>query len=267
MSFWSIAGPLASGLGSLFGGGASLLGARGLSQGDAMALSLSTAQDMYRYQQLNGPSFEMEGLRRAGINPMLRYGRGGSMPSIQGFSPGVVAPFNRFQGAADALGSLGGVASAFQSATGGDLNQANVRRSAADTRRLEQEALRIPAETARIEAATGLTDAQRNTEIERMSQVVAQTALARAQSLVPAAQMALFAAQISELSSREVVNTWNAALLGARHDLTMYQAGSARVQQERDSTTWAQDRQLLEDTVVGFVLRVLRNVSGAVQGR
>lgn len=83
---------------------------RGLSQRDAMQAQSEFALRHQREQLLNMPKYELMGLRRAGINPMLPYANGGG-PNVSGsFSPGIAAPINPGQDLAQGVAS--GVSSA-----------------------------------------------------------------------------------------------------------------------------------------------------------
>lgn len=266
---WLGIGAALGGGGSLLGGLSSLFGSRGQSQADLMSLQLSTAQSMRRWELENGPALEMAGLRRAGINPMLRYGSGGSGVPMGGFTPTVAAPYNRFQGFADAIGGIGeSVSSAFRSFAGGERDTAETSRTRAEV------ALRLPAEVARIQADTSLTYQQRKNAIVERGRILADTLLTEAQARLPAAQMEVFRAQIGLMGAQTVLAEWQQALTaaqsdvaGATYDRETAAAVSATVQSQRDLTQWVHDRALYEDAVVGFILRSLRAVSGAVQGR
>lgn len=186
---WMAAGPILSGLTSAF---SALRGERGMSQADAMAGQLSTAQDMRRWELENGPSLEMSGLRRAGINPMLRYGSGGSGVPMGGFTPTVAQPNNPMQGFANAIGGIGeSVSSAYKAFTSG-------QRDEAETTRTEMEmALRIPAEIAQIQANTLLTVQQRENAVAEQARILQDTLLKTAQEELARAQAEAVPAQIA----------------------------------------------------------------------
>lgn len=262
------ASPLISAAGGLLGGLTSAFGARGLSQADAMALQYNTARHMYRDQLLEGPAWEMEGLRRAGINPMLRYGHGGAQPPMLGFSPSVTQPFNRFEGLARALEEMGPSAfRSFSEGAAGERSRADVPRTQAETRRLQEEALRIPAEVQRIRADTRLTEAQQRTELDRQSLIVEQAVLARAQQILPAGQMAVYAAQIEQMDSQTVLNDWTAELRRVEIDRESYEASIAGNRSELSEARTEHDMRLFNDAVLGFILRTTRAFSSAAQGR
>lgn len=208
------ASPLISAGGGLLGGLASVFGARGMSQADAMALQYSTAMDMYREQLQRGPSWEMEGLRAAGINPMLRYGHGGAQPPMMGFSPSIAQPFNRFEGLGRALEALGPSAfRSFSDAAGGE-------RSQADTLRTRVELIRkLPEEIRSIQANSALTEQQRKTEVERTIYTMNEIVLQNAQRVMMPAELAVLEAQVRSLDAQAMLNINNAAVAAAEAEL------------------------------------------------
>lgn len=242
----------------------------------AMERQYSLNQAQYGYELTKGPGLEMAGLRAAGINPMLRYGQGGSgTPMFTGGSSAlsVGSPTMQFPNAFGDLGS--GVAGAVSSALDARRSVAETERTQTETSRVAAETLlRLPAEVRQLEANTRLTEAQRQSELERPALMIQQRVLAEAQARLPDAQLEVFRATVGELGTRAIVNMWNAELLEAqratehaRADLTSAQAGIARDERARSDIVTQQDLQLLQDATVGFILRTMRLFSGAAQGR
>lgn len=274
MGFLSGISKVIGGLAPVFGAGSSLLGgitsafgARGMSQRDLMALQYSTNMDLLREQLLRGPSWEMEGLRRAGINPMFRYGKGGSATPTMG-SIGIPAPFNPLEGLAAGIGQAGTSAvSSMREASQSVLNMSSSERQRAESVRARQDALRIGQDIGRIRADTSLTNEQRRTEVERQVLLAQQAVLARAQSILPAHQARMLEQQIVTMSSQEWLNHWLAVTEGARADLVNQQFEQAVAQTPVVRAQARSDLELFDDAIVGFILRATSAFSRAIGGR
>lgn len=167
--------------GSLLGG---LVSARGAER--ASERSEDFSREMYQYALLNGPSFEMEGLRRAGINPMLRYGTGGQGTPVS--MPTMSFP-NQYGGLGEAI--TGGTASAF----GAMRTEQEIEESRSRVQNMTAEWQRIVQDTNRIVADTSLTQQQRNNALAEQGRIVQQTALGAAEEYLRYAQANLSEAQ------------------------------------------------------------------------
>lgn len=198
--------PIVGGGSNLVGGITSALGARGMSQGDLMGLQAQSAWQMHRQHLLDGPTLEIAGLRKAGIHPYLRYGKGGSAMAPWSFSPGMPQPFNRLEGLAQGIGSVG--SSAAQSMR----DVASAERALAEIPRTKAETDRVIADALRIVSQNELTKAQTATEQERTGQVMQQTLLMAAQTMLNEAQLGVAAAQIGQLGAAATNQLMQAAL-------------------------------------------------------
>lgn len=243
-------GPLISAGASLIGG---LVSARGAER--AANRSEAFSREMYDYALTHGPSLEMAGLRRAGINPMLRYGTGGqgtpvSMPTMSFQNP---------------LGDLGaGIAGAASSAFGTMRTQQEIAESQARTRSTIE---RLLPEIARVEADTSLTQAQRETELHRPGQIMQDIVLSQAQAMLAEEQFDVYQAQIRNLDAGAFAQMTAAYLNNARARRENELGHLAAVEADRAVSQWFHDQQMYDDEVVGFTLRALRAVSSAVFGR
>lgn len=179
---------------AIIGAGASLLGGvvSAFGQSRAQSRSEDFSREMYDYALLNGPAMEMEGLRRAGINPMLRYGSGGSGVPVS-------MPTMNF---GNAFGDLGaGIAGASSSAFGNMKTAQEVEKSRAETVSILQ---RLPADLAKIEADTNLTTQQRFKSYQEMGLVVRQQALTEAQTRLSEQEYASFEYRMSLLDAQRL---------------------------------------------------------------
>lgn len=178
----SFLGPLISAGASLIGG---LVSARGASQ--AADRSEAFSREAYDYALTNGPSLEMEGLRRAGINPMLRYGTGGQGTPVS-------MPTMNFPNAFGELGN--GIAGAASSAFGTMKSQQEIEESEQRVGNLQVEAVRIGEDVLRIRADTALTTQDRENRIAEQARTLQDTLLREAERQLTIAQQAGVAAQI-----------------------------------------------------------------------
>lgn len=124
---------------------------------------------------LNTPSWEMAGLKAAGINPLLRYGQHGSPnpSSAQGVSQ---APsVNRLQGAADALGQAGHSA-------------IDAYKKSAEVDQIEAQINKIGEEIINLGTTRGLTEAQTANTLQATASAVQGMALTAADILLRGAQ-------------------------------------------------------------------------------
>lgn len=205
---------------------------RGLSQRDLMQAQSEFALRHRRDELKFSPTWEMQGLRRAGINPMLPYSNGGA-PNPSGFSPGIAAPINPGM---DLAGSVSaGVSSAI------DL-------------------FRTEAQVEEIEARADLLVKQALTEAEKPAHVRALTAEATAGALSKEQQARLSVFQ-QELTRQDIEVRTRDALIAGIH---------AGLWKEADEVVSAVLRKLrLSDEVIPQALGVidqLRQLDQAAQG-
>lgn len=196
-------------VGSLIGGGVSALG-----QSRAQDRSEGFSREMYEYALRNGPSLEMEGLRKAGINPMLRYGTGGQGTPVS-------MPTMSFGNSFGELGSaIGGAASSAFSletaAQGLDESKQRVAHSQTDM-------LKMAEETRRIVADTSLTQAQRENALAENGRILQQTAVGIAEEYLRYAQANLSDAQASQAGAM-------VGLLSEQRNTEMFRADAVRWQ-------------------------------------
>lgn len=239
--------------------GASLLGGLFSARGSELAASRSEdfSREMYNYALLNGPSMEMEGLRRAGINPMLRYGSGGSGTPVS-------MPTMSFQNPLADFGA--GVAGAASSAFGTMKLEQEIEESGQRITNMQSEAVRIASDVRRIEADTSLSIQERNNRIEEAARTVQETLLATAQqrlveaqsSAVPSqiqrayAEMALLRAQTEHEGERQLLTTWTRIVESFRAN--MAELGLSRAEAEAEVYSGS----------YGQLLRYLGETTGAI---
>lgn len=170
---------------------------RGLSQRDAMQAQSEFAIEHRRKELLHSPEWEMQGLRRAGINPMLPYAKGGA-PNPSGFSPGVTAPINPGQFLPQ------GVASGLSSAADFMRTEAQVKKTFAD---IDKIAAEIPG----IHASTALTGQQRINAVAEQRRIFADEVLKIGQSVLNSEQLKNLQAQRNLLETEIAINAWREA--------------------------------------------------------
>lgn len=179
---------------AIISAGASLLGGAvsAFGQSRAQKRTEDFSREMYDYALLSGPSLEMEGLRRAGINPMLRYGSGGS-------STPVSMPTMSFNNAYGSLGDAisGAGSSAFSALTA----QQGIEESRQRISHSSMEMMRIAQDTSRIQADTRLTDQQRVNAVSENGRILQQTAVGMAEEYLRYAQANLSEAQAGQAAS------------------------------------------------------------------
>lgn len=176
---------------AIISAGASLLGGAVSAFGQSRAQSRSEdfSREMYEYALTHGPSLEMQGLRAAGINPMLRYGSGGS-------STPVTMPTMSFGNAYGSLGDAisGAGSSAFSALTA----QQGIEESRQRVSNMGVEAIKIGEDTKRIIADTSLTLQQRENAIAENGRILQQTLLGVAEEQLRYAQENLSEAQATQ---------------------------------------------------------------------
>lgn len=183
---------------AIIGAGASLLGGLVSAAGASRAQDRSEgfSREMYEYALTHGPSLEMEGLRRAGINPMLRYGTGGQGTPVS-------MPTMSFQ---NAFGDLGaGIAGMGSSAFA-------LERQSAETNRINTELLlKLPEELESIRANTALTEAQRESALQQKRVLVEEEIYRHAQTSMTIAQIDALEAQVRQMETAALLNLASAA--------------------------------------------------------
>lgn len=254
-------GPVVSAGGQLLGGIVSAFGARGQDQASLMSAQRQESMQAFHDQLQFGPTWEMAGLKRAGINPMLRYGHGGSAVPTSAVSVSAPAPFNPLEGLAQGIAGAGTSAvSAYRDVAQGEATKASIPK-------LKIEAVRVATEIPRIMADTRLSDAQRTTEIERAAYVTQQAVLAAAQAQLPEAQMRVFAAQIANMGEQNFLLQWQQLTEQARRRLIDVQATTAAYQQGVISRQAELDMQIFDQALAGLAIRVTRMWRAALGGR
>ncbi|AJK28279.1 putative minor capsid protein [Eel River basin pequenovirus] len=201
------AAPLITAGAQLLGGVASAKGAsEQLSQSEQLRQQFGYNTSAYRQSLLKGPSWEMEGLRRAGLNPILRYGSGGSSaPNLTGAVGGSV-PVNRLAPIGDAISNS--ATSALDAAK----LVADTEKTRADTRKATAEITKVMEEITAIQHNYSLTQAQRETEMQRQRNVFADTVLKWAQENLAREDAERVKAQTSLLHSQEAINEYRKIL-------------------------------------------------------
>lgn len=173
---------------------------RGLSQRDAMQAQSEFGLRHQREQLLNMPRYEVMGLKRAGINPMLPYAGGGSNAGVSGMTPGITAPVNP---AADAAAAIqAGIATALE-----------VAKTLAD--------IDVKKEQAK------LTSAQATTESERPALVRMETELTTARDMLARQDVAKRMIETAIAQQNLSVAEKDAVL--AAIDLDLYSSGIGEI--------------------------------------
>lgn len=168
---------------------------RGLSQRDAMQAQADIAHDAWKRRLLAGPISEVEGLRRAGINPLLRYGSGGSGLAPGYSMPGIAPAVN--PGAFLSQGVASGVSSAV-----------DLFRAEGQVMKNFAEVDKIASEIAQIQASTELTVQQKENAIADQRRIFADEVLKIGQSVLNSEQLKILDAQRDVLESQAAINKW-----------------------------------------------------------
>ena len=191
---------LISGGSNLLGGFTSALGAKNqMSQKSAMRMQQNINQEQMKFGLVEGPAWEMAGLKKAGINPLLRYGQSGTPTGVsaQGVSQGT--PINELSALGESIGNIGTSAADMFS----KIKQAE--KIDADIVKIGEELTKIAAETDKISAEEQLTWTQRE-------QVWVNNALTRAQTSEAKQRIRNLAAQLELTNMQTKTEAWNAAL-------------------------------------------------------
>ena len=242
---WGV--PIAAGINSAAG----LLGGfmnRGLSQRDAMAAQSDFARKDFRWQNWYGPKFEQKGLKLAGINPMLRYGKGGSMTPASFNRPGIAQPINPGMYLAQSVGQ--GISSAIDAVRTG----AQVEQMGEQARKLSAETDRIAYEINKIQADTTLSVAQRELAVANKHKAFADEVLSFARSSLTKDQSEQLQAHTKVLKTQAGIN----AFIKAREEAV------AALRQA--DIPLAQADAAFYDTWFGQFIRYLDNIVNPVQG-
>lgn len=239
---------IVSAVGSLLGAGVSAWG-----QSQAQDKSEKFSKEMYDYALLHGPSLEMQGLKAAGINPMFRYGSGGS-------STPVSVPVMNFGNAFGEAGPI--IGNAASSAFSAMRTEQDIAESGQRIVNMQSEAVRIGEDVRRIQADTSLTVQERNNRIEEAARTVQETLLATAQqrlveaqaSAVPSqiqrayAEMALLRAQTSHESERQLLTTWTRIVESFRANMAELSLNRAEADAEVYSGAYGEFLRYLGET-------------------
>lgn len=193
---------IVSAVGSLLGAGVSAWG-----QSQAQDKSEKFSKEMYDYALLHGPSLEMQGLKAAGINPMFRYGSGGS-------STPVSVPVMNFGNAFGEAGPI--IGNAASSAYSAMRTEAETERTRGETKRNTVEMLTLlPAEVRNIQERSDLTEAQQHHEWQRLALTIQDVVLRQAQSRLTEAELQTIGPRIRQMESGSMLNMAMAASAAA----------------------------------------------------
>jgi len=193
-----VAASLISGGSNLLGGLTSAFGAKNqMSQKSAMRMQQNINQEQMKFGLVEGPAWEMAGLKKAGINPLLRYGQSGSPTGVsaQGVSQGT--PINKLSGLAEGISNVGSSA-------------ADVYSKLTSARKTEQEIENLSQEYKSIITNRELTEAQIKTETQRMFNTFTDTLLKAAQTNLSEQDFLKVEASIKNIN----VDTANKELIG-----------------------------------------------------
>lgn len=146
--------------------------------------------------------YEVEGLKKAGIHPYLRYGSGGSAtPQLQYNTAGgfaVPAAYNAYSGVANKISELGSSAASFAESF------ARIEKTQADI-------VKISADVEKIEADTSLTWAERKTEMQKAANEFERKYLIWAQANLSDQQAELVKATFKKIPAETALTWWRAA--------------------------------------------------------
>lgn len=219
--------------------GAGLLGGflnRGRSQRDLMWDQAQVSEYLWDRQLRTGPEKEMEGLRRAGINPMLPYANGGSPAGAGGLAmPGIAAAVNPGQFLGPSTSS--GISSAI-----------DAFRSEATVKKTFAEISQIGAQIKNIEASTSLTQQQKINAVAEQRRIFADEVLKIGQSVLNSEQVKTLQSQRDLLESQTAINKWTELTEEARSQMVQAGIPLAQADQEFYETVYGQFLRWLERT-------------------
>lgn len=175
-----------------------------------------------RWSARHMPTFEVEGLKRAGIHPYLRYGKGGSpVPFAQ---PGVSipSPVNPYSGAASHL------ARASASAFGAAEAESRIEKQEAEIDKIGQEIKESSARISKMDVDKQRTKQEIKESAVRIGNILTDTALKIAQGELTVEQNKLVRANIKKLGVEtlglEIMNMYHSYQVeGARLGMTQRQ--------------------------------------------
>lgn len=182
-----ISGALIGGLGQIGSGVLGVFGRRGPSERDLMW----EQQKISQYSAQNLPRYHVQGLKRAGLNPMLAVTQG--LPHAA--FPGVAAPVDKYGGIAQAVG--GAVHSGLEA-----------YRASSEVAKRGVEIGRLTAEIANINASTELTMAQKQNANAELGRIFADTVLKNAQSAHESEKIKLVKENMDLIRSEVAINKW-----------------------------------------------------------
>ena len=146
---------------SLIGAASSAFGARNqMNQGEQMRTSAAHSKQAYEHSLLEGPSLEMKGLKKAGINPLLRYGNGGTSAPTYSAAP-TSTPTNKLQGFSEHIANAG------TSAVNTLKTMEDTKKATAEIAKTAEETNKLGEEIKNLGTNRLLTQAQIETEIQK----------------------------------------------------------------------------------------------------
>lgn len=196
-----IAAALIQGGSSLLGGFTSALGASGqLGQESAMKMQQALNQEMHKWSLIHSPSWEMAGLKSAGINPLLRYGQHGSPAPHAAMGVSQAVPINKLSGLADAIGGIG-------------TSAADAYSKVASAEKTIAEIDKVGEEIMNLRSTRNLTDQQVQTETQRTWHTFAQRVLTWSQDELTKAEADRVRSQIENIDADTGVKKLQALML------------------------------------------------------
>ena len=225
-----------SGIGSLLTGGASAYGAYSASRGasDAPAQQSAMMRQQYSYQKKfwkhqlrQGPTQELAGLRKAGINPMLAYAKAsGAGPSPYSSGVSIPAPVNQEALSGSLIASAGSsAAAAFR-----DLNTGQAAYAAAS---------KVPSEIEQILATTQLTKEQQRTQIAEQQRIFEDQMLKIAQYNKITEEIKLLTDKGKLVRSMQSIAVWTESLEQAKAQAAQMGLAGAEMQATVNESAWA----------------------------
>ncbi|AXH76501.1 MAG: DNA pilot protein [Microviridae sp.] len=181
---------LLAGGSKLLGGLTSAFGAKNqMSQKSAMRMQQNINQEQMKFGLVEGPSWEMSGLKKAGINPLLRYGQSGTPTGVtaQGVSQGT--PINKLSDLGAAMGDIGTTA-------------ADAYSKLTDAKKTEAEINKLGEEIKNLGVNRRLSEAQIGTEQQRMWQLFGQRLLQTAQVSLTESQTKQLVAMFDQIEAQ-----------------------------------------------------------------